>query len=180
MLKEDDAHPSAESGAAEGHGKERAYKSVRSKYPDHVWLVDLSAPCSVSIAGMRAGFQPVAGMPPHWMKGSSRKGTVKLRRVPTGGLNKQSGLNCTGCVPPDAGRATTGSMVRQRSARRKPLYLICNSQWSGGTERRCDPNQRGFKFQAGDRVFVIDGRLTFLACRPVSSGVERATYGSEG
>jgi hypothetical protein len=87
---------------------------------------------------MPAGLQPVAAMPSRRMKGSGRKGTVKLRWVPTAGLNEQSGLNCTGCVPPSAGRATTGSMVRKRSTCQKPLYLqrhLSRVGWDGETMR---------------------------------------------
>jgi len=37
------------------------------------------------------------------------------------GLNAQSGLNCTGRGPSTAGRATAGSMARQRIMRQTPL-----------------------------------------------------------
>jgi len=53
---------------------------------------------------------------------------VNLRRVPMPGRDKQNDLNCTGRGSSLTGRATTGSMVRQRSMRWKPLYLATNSQ----------------------------------------------------
>ena len=80
-----------------------------------------------------------------------RKGTAKLGWVPTAGLNQQSGLNCTGCGPFDAGRATTGSMVRQRIMRQKPLYLQANSQWLDGAGMFRGLNWLGWKFRAGGR-----------------------------
>jgi hypothetical protein len=52
-----------------------------------------------------------------------RKGIAKFCRVLTVGCHEQSDLNCTGCKPSIAGRATTESMVRQRIVRQKPLYL---------------------------------------------------------
>jgi len=41
--------------------------------------------------------------------------------------------------------------MRQRNARQKPLYLIDNSQWSGGTGRRNGLIRQGLVFRAGDR-----------------------------
>ncbi len=52
------------------------------------------------------------------------KGTAKPGLVPPARWNKQSGLNCTGCGSSTVGRATAGSMVRQRSVRWKPLSLV--------------------------------------------------------
>jgi len=64
------------------------------------------------------------------------KGAVKFIRVPTERQNEQNSLKCTGCGPSLTGRATTGSMVRQRSMRRKPLYLLAQlSLWLDGAER---------------------------------------------
>ena len=77
------------------------------------------------------------------------KGAAKLQRVPPVGLNKQNGLNCTGCGPPTTGRATAGSMVRQRSMRRKPLYLDCNSLDGLVEPRECDQDRYGLKFRTG-------------------------------
>jgi len=42
MLKEEDTPPPADSGASKEQMKARAYKPVSSKYPNHVWLVDLT------------------------------------------------------------------------------------------------------------------------------------------
>jgi len=77
------------------------------------------------------------------------KGAAKLHRVPPVELNKQNGRNCTGCGPPTTGRATAGSMVRQRSMRRKPLYLECNSLDSLVEPRERDQDRYGLKFRTG-------------------------------
>lgn len=121
-----------------------------------------------------AGFQPMAAMPSRLTKGSRRKGTVKLGRVPSAGLNEQSGLNCTGCVPPDVGRATTGSTMRQRNARLKPLYLHAQLPmvWWDGETIRPDPARLDVSSWRS-RLTAIDDWLTFLASHPVPSGVER-------
>jgi transposase InsO family protein len=42
MLKEDDAPPPADNDSGDEQRKARAYKPVSSKYPNHVWLVDLT------------------------------------------------------------------------------------------------------------------------------------------
>lgn len=78
-----------------------------------------------------AGFRPAIVILPHLMKEVRRKEAAKLHRVPTAGCHKQNGLKCTGCGPSTAGRATTVSMVRQRSMRRKPLYLASNLSIAG-------------------------------------------------
>ena len=110
-----------------------------------------------------------------------RKGTAKLGWVPTAGLHQQSGLNCTGCGPSAAGRATTGPMVRQRSVRRKPLYLMCNLQWSVGTGGNCGLDWLGFVFWAGGRARARSVKTIPLSgLHPDPPGVEHATYGSEG
>ncbi len=77
------------------------------------------------------------------------KGAVKLCRVLSVERNKQNGLNCTGCGPPPTGRATTGFMVRQRSMRRKPLYLDCNSLNGLVEPRERDQVRYGLKFHTG-------------------------------
>ena len=59
-----------------------------------------------------AVFRPAIAILPRPVKEAGRKGAVKLGRVTTAGLNKQSGLNCTGCGPSPAGRASKGSMAR--------------------------------------------------------------------
>jgi len=121
-----------------------------------------------------AGFQPMAAMPSRRTKGFRRKGTVKLGRVPSAGLNEQSGLNCTGYVPPDVGRATTGSMMRQRNTRQKPLYFTAQLPmvWWDGEIKRPDP-ARFYVPSWRSRLTAIVDWFTFLASHPVPSGVER-------
>jgi hypothetical protein len=53
-------------------------------------------------------------------RGSGSKGAKKPDRASPIGLHKQIGLNCTGCGPSTAGRATAVPMARQRSGRQKP------------------------------------------------------------
>ena len=77
------------------------------------------------------------------------KGAVKLLRVPTEGQNEQNGLKCTGCGPSLTCRATAGSMVRQRSMRRKPLYLDSDSHYGLMEQRDCDEIRSGLIFQTG-------------------------------
>jgi len=77
------------------------------------------------------------------------KGAVKLLRVPPEGQNKQNGLKCTGCGPSLTCRATIGSKVRQRSMRRKPLYLESNSHYGLLEQRECDQIWSGFMFWTG-------------------------------
>ena len=48
-----------------------------------------------------AGFRPAIAILPRLVKETGRKGAVKPGRVTTAGLNKQSGLKCTGCGPSD-------------------------------------------------------------------------------
>ena len=64
MLKDDEAPPApAESGAGEEPEEKNAYKPVRSKYANHVWLVDLTvAPTS---AGFWAAWLPFT-LPQVW------------------------------------------------------------------------------------------------------------------
>ena len=123
---------------------------IRAKEPNEIWHLDVSAPCKPHV-NRQGETAPIKG-------GMMRKGTAKLDRVPTVGLNQQSGLNCTGCGPSDASRATTGSMVRQRSTRRKPLYLMCNSQWLDGAGRFRGVNRLVFMLRAGERApFAFGG-----------------------
>ena len=63
-------------------------------------------------------------MCPAPMKEIGQKGVAKPCRVPTVECHAQSDLKCTGRIPSSPGRATKGCMVRQRSMRRKPLYLL--------------------------------------------------------
>lgn len=51
------------------------------------------------------------------------KGAEKPDRASSVGLHKQIGLNCTGCGPSTAGRATAMPMARQQSERQKPRHI---------------------------------------------------------
>jgi hypothetical protein len=84
---------------------------------NHVWAADINAPC-------RRGWRKTnyAGwlLTGNWNaaplgKDTERKGAAKLHHVPMAGCHKQSSLNSTGRGPLPTSRATTGSMVRQRS-----------------------------------------------------------------
>ncbi len=66
--------------------------------------------------------RPVAETPPCLTRGVGRKGIAKLRRFPTVG-RKSCDLNCTGCGPSLAGRATTGPMARLNEARDGSLFI---------------------------------------------------------
>lgn len=118
-------------------------------------------------------------MPPRSTEGIGRKGVSKVSRVPAVGL-RAGDLNCTGCGPSAAGRATAGPMVRyKRMTCRKPLYLQLTSRSPDGVERtRCEPvglvccllvNAR--------RAFVCGSSL--LVRMPEPQGVKRRTYGSK-
>jgi hypothetical protein len=88
-------------------------------------------------------------MLPRSMEEIGRKGIAKLCRVPTAGCHKQSDLNCTGCKPSVAGRATTESMVRQRIVRRKPLYLVDDLSKAGWSGEDCGRNWLDMMFPSG-------------------------------
>ena len=103
---------------------------------NHVWATDISAPCR---RGWRnpnhAGWLPTgswsAALPG---RDTEQKGAAKFCRVLTAGCHKQSSLNCTGREPFFTGRATTAFMVRQRSMRRTPLYLVKQPRQRNGVE----------------------------------------------
>ena len=57
-----------------------------------------------------------------------RKGTVKPRRAPTVGWNKQNGLKCIGRGHPSRAELPKCLLVRQRIMRLKPLYLTNAAQ----------------------------------------------------
>jgi putative transposase len=100
---------------------------------NQVWAMDISAPCRRGLQRQEKGARTSANR--SWLvldrrlqcrlapDGTGRKGAAKLGRLPTVGCHAQSSLNCTERGLRAAGRATTGSMVRQRSGRRTPLYL---------------------------------------------------------
>ena len=104
--------------------------------PNQVWSTDISAPCR---RGWRnpnyAGWLPTgswnAALPG---RDTEQKGAAKFCRVLTVGCHKQSSLNCTGREPFFTGRATTAFMVRQRSMRRTPLYLVEQPRQRNGVE----------------------------------------------
>ncbi len=107
--------------------------------PNHVWEADISAPCR---RGWRktnhAGWLPTGSWNAAPLgKETERKGAAKLRHVPMAGCHKQSSLNRTGRGPLPTSRATTGSRVRQRSVRRKPLYLAQPTLNDGMAWREC-------------------------------------------
>lgn len=68
---------------------------------------------------------PIVEILSHPSREAGWKGVVKVYRVLMVSQNKQNNLKCTGGSPFTTGRATTESMMRQRSMRRKPLYLDC-------------------------------------------------------
>ena len=85
-------------------------------------------------SAVSAGSRPAQEVP-YPMKEIGQKRAAKLCRVPPVGCHAQSGLKCTGRRPSPPGWATTGCMVRQRSIRRKPLYLQAKPLNGGdGTE----------------------------------------------
>ena len=100
--------------------------------PNQVWSWDISAPWRRGLQRQEKGERYVSE--PSWLihyrqlrcclapVGAGRKGAAKLGRLPTAGCHAQSSLNCTERGLRAAGRATTWSMVRQRSGRRTPLY----------------------------------------------------------
>ena len=116
---------------------------------------------------------------PSRRKESGRKGVSKVFRVPAAGL-KAGDLNCTGCGPSAAGRATTGPMVRyKRMTYLKPLYLQLNSRAPDGVGRmRCEPVGVVCCLLVGARRASVRGS-SFLARTPEPQGVKRRTYGSK-
>ena len=73
-----------------------------------------------------AVFEPAVEILPHFTREVQWKGVVKFYSVLRVKRNKQNNLKCTGDSPFAVGRATKESMMRQRSMRWKPLYLVCN------------------------------------------------------
>lgn len=88
-------------------------------------------------------------MPPRPEERSGRKGAAKPCRVPTAGEISRAALNVPNARHPRVGRATAGSMVRQRSMRRKPLYLESDSHYGLMEQRDCDQIRSGFIFWTG-------------------------------
>ena len=69
------------------------------------------------VADRRLQCRPMQRRDLHW------KGAAKPNRVPAAGEISRAALTVPDAFHPGAGRATAGSMVRQRNMRRKPLYL---------------------------------------------------------
>ena len=104
--------------------------------PNQVWSTDISAPCR---RGWRnpnhAGWLPTGSWNAALLgRDTEQKGAAKFCRVLTAGCHKQSSLNSTEREPFFTGRATTAFMVRQRSMRRKPLYLEQRPRQRNGVE----------------------------------------------
>jgi len=115
-------------------------------------------------------------MLPRSMEEIGRKGIAKLCRVPTAGCHKQSDLNCTGCKPSFAGRATTESMVRQRIVRQKPLYLEHNFSMAGWSGEDCGLNRLDSIVPSGRcGLTAFADRLLLLFCLPAPLGVQHGT-----
>lgn len=99
-------------------GKVKAFldRPIEGDWP-YIWID--GAPCgaggvsSLPIFDRRLQCRPIHGS-------SGSKEAKKLGRASPVGLHKQIGLNCTGCGPSTAGRATAVPMARQRSERKKP------------------------------------------------------------
>jgi len=148
---------------------------------NQVWALDTSAPWRRGLQRQEKGERYVSE--PSWLihyrqlrcclapVGAGRKGAAKLGRLPTAGCHAQSSLNCTERGLRAAGRATTGSMVRQRSGRRTPLYSATSRPRDGhrGVIRL------GFMFPSGGCARAHSAMDSPLSHRPEPPGVELAT-----
>ena len=125
------------------------------------------------------------------------KGAAKLRQMPMAGCHEQSSLNCTRRDPFIVGWATAGSMVRQRSMRRKPLYLATQPSLRNGGRGRGENwpdslfpasfaaaavgsfmrklNHLGFCFRSVTGSDAVDDGVPH-SHHPEPPGVEHATY----
>ena len=90
---------------------------------------------------------------PIWKESFEWKGAVKPGWVPTAGLNKQSGLNCTGRAP-----STRGSGYRRvygettKHAPEASVLMLSSSSWSVGTEESCCLTRPGYMIWAEERA----------------------------
>jgi putative transposase len=111
-------------------------KNLTIDRPNHVWATDISAPCRHGWRNPNhAGWLPTGSCNAALLgRDAEQKGAAKFCRVLTVGCHKQSSLNCTGREPFFTGRATAAFMVRQRSMRRKPLYLVKQPRQRNGVE----------------------------------------------
>jgi len=176
--------------AATGGNRERRNQLTHPAYtkpellaiaPNQVWSWDISAPWRRGLQRQEKGERYVSE--PSWLihyrqlrcclapVGAGRKGAAKLGRLPTAGCHAQSSLNCTERGLRAAGRATTGSMVRQRSGRRTPLYSATSRPRDGhrGVIRL------GFMFPSGGCARAHSAMDSPLSHRPEPPGVELAT-----
>ena len=103
-------------------------RNLEITHPNQVWSLDISALGSehLSNKSSHAVFKPAVEILLHYTREVWWKGVVKFHTVLSMKRNKQNSLKCTGDSPFTVGRATVESMMRQRSMRWKPLYLVCN------------------------------------------------------
>jgi hypothetical protein len=149
---------------------------------NQVWALDTSAPCRRGLQLLEKG-ETTRSANRSWLildrqlkcclapVEAGRKGAAKLGRLPTAGCHAQSSLNCTERDLRAAGRATTGSMVRQRSGRRTPLYSATSRPRGGhrGVIRL------GLMFPSGGCARAHSAMDSPLSHRPEPPGVELAT-----
>jgi len=109
-------------------------RNLEITHPNQVWAMDISAPGSDNLSNeiSPAVSKPAVEILPRYAREVWRKGAVKFLSVLRRRRNKQNSLKCTEDSPFTVGRATTESMMRQRSMRRKLLYLIANLQERNG------------------------------------------------
>ena len=162
---------------------DRVNRQFRAERPNQLWVSDFSAPCRRRLQRQEKGARRSANR--SWLvldrrlqcrlapDGAGRKGAAKLGRLPTAGCHAQSSLNCTERGLRAAGWATTGSMVRQRSGRRTPLYLV-TPRPRGRTPWR-DPVGLDVPFWSV-RASALDDGFSHFSHRPEPPGVELSTY----
>lgn len=101
-------------------------RNLEITHPNQAWAMNISALGSehLSNKSSHAVFKPAVEILLHCTREVWWKGAVKFHTVLSMKRNKQNSLKCTGDRPFPVGRATTESMMRQRSMCRKPLYLM--------------------------------------------------------
>ena len=109
-------------------------RNLEIQKPNQVWSLDICAPGSDNLSNKIsfAVSKPAVEILPRYTREVWRKGAVKFLSVLRRRRNKQNSLKCTEDSPFTVGRATTESMMRQRSIRWKLLYLIDNLQERNG------------------------------------------------
>jgi hypothetical protein len=109
-------------------------RGLELTHSNQVWCIDISAPGSDNLSNKIsfAVSKPAVEILPRYTREVWRKGAVKFLSVLRRRRNKQNSLKCTEDSPFTVGRATTESMMRQRSIRWKLLYLIDNLQERNG------------------------------------------------